>query len=275
MVVAGTVLRQGGHFSAPRNAREVVIFLSFLVVGMAPPFSSFLVAVLKEFAIHLVHLTPNAVLTLLLFAHACEMFVVVRPSVELFWHFFAPCRSGSLSPSFGTARQSRQSSSGGTALVSFPLLDRISGRTGNGIGCTSRWTTLPLFFVFLKALRRETPGGPKRRRWVRCGRRCWRDSSCSGAMASRPPRSPSTSSTIVCLHCRPILTCHGCTPVTGPWPGGWTRSWERKIPPSPSSLGGHALVQRSGGGGDRQSAPGNRCAGSDLTSSSSSRWRRW
>ena len=47
LVPVGTVLRRGGAFSAPRNAREVMVFLSFLVVELAPPFSSFFVAVLE------------------------------------------------------------------------------------------------------------------------------------------------------------------------------------------------------------------------------------
>ena len=74
-----------------------MVFLSFLVVGMAAPFLTFAGAVLEVFALHLVHLTPNTVLTLALFAHACEMFVGVFPSVELFRYFFAPCWLASLS----------------------------------------------------------------------------------------------------------------------------------------------------------------------------------
>jgi hypothetical protein len=75
LVLAGTVLRWDGAFPVPCNAREVVIFLSFLVVGLALAFLPFFVALLEEFALHLVHLTPNTVLMLALFAHACEMFV--------------------------------------------------------------------------------------------------------------------------------------------------------------------------------------------------------
>ena len=47
LVPVGTVLRRGGAFLAPRNSQEVVVFLSFLVVGLAPPFSLFFVAVLE------------------------------------------------------------------------------------------------------------------------------------------------------------------------------------------------------------------------------------
>jgi hypothetical protein len=85
----------------------VVTFLAFLAVGMATPFLVFVMAVLEEFAIHLVHLTPITVLTLALFAHTCEMFMGLQPSVELFRHFFTICQSGSLSPSPGAAPQPR------------------------------------------------------------------------------------------------------------------------------------------------------------------------
>jgi len=106
-VPTGTVLHWGGDIPAPRNAREVVVFLSFLVVGLAPPFSPFMVAVLEEFTLHLMHLTPNTVLTLALFSHTYEMFMGVQSSVEIFRHFFAPCWSSSLSPGPGAVRQLR------------------------------------------------------------------------------------------------------------------------------------------------------------------------
>ena len=35
LVPAGTMLRRGGAVPTPRNAREVVTFLAFLVVGLA------------------------------------------------------------------------------------------------------------------------------------------------------------------------------------------------------------------------------------------------
>ena len=98
LVPAGTVLHRGDAFPVLYHAREVVTFLSLLLVGLAPPFSPFMMAVLEEFALHLVHLTPSVVLTLALFAHACEAFVGVRPSVELFRHFYSVVRSGSVSP---------------------------------------------------------------------------------------------------------------------------------------------------------------------------------
>jgi hypothetical protein len=46
-------------------------------------------------------LSPNAVVTLALFAHVCEIFISVQPSVELFCYFFNLCQSSSVSPGIG------------------------------------------------------------------------------------------------------------------------------------------------------------------------------
>jgi hypothetical protein len=62
---------------------------------------------LEAHAIHLVHFVPNAVVTLTIFAHACEMFVGVQPSVELFRYFFLLCQAGKASPGPGAAQQAR------------------------------------------------------------------------------------------------------------------------------------------------------------------------
>ena len=40
------------------------------------------------------HLTPNLVLALAIFAHLCEMFVGVHLLVELFHHFYTLCLAG-------------------------------------------------------------------------------------------------------------------------------------------------------------------------------------
>jgi hypothetical protein len=78
-------------YPSPRCFGEVVIFLPFLMAGLVPPFSPFFIEVLETYAIHMVRLVPNTVVTLALFAHMCEMFVGVHPLVELFRHFFSLC----------------------------------------------------------------------------------------------------------------------------------------------------------------------------------------
>ena len=42
------------------------------------------------YGLHLLDFTPNAVLTMAVFAHLCENFVGIHPNVALFRHYFMP-----------------------------------------------------------------------------------------------------------------------------------------------------------------------------------------
>ncbi len=64
--------------------------LSFAMVGLILPFSRFFHEVLDFYKIHALHLAPNVVMTLAIFAHLCEMFVGVRPTMRLFQSFLVP-----------------------------------------------------------------------------------------------------------------------------------------------------------------------------------------
>ena len=65
------------------------IFLQTLLAGLVPPYSPFLEAVLEFYQIHLLHLHPNAILVLSIFAFLCEAYLGVKPSVALFRSFYA------------------------------------------------------------------------------------------------------------------------------------------------------------------------------------------
>nr|CAD39571.2 OSJNBa0019G23.14 [Oryza sativa Japonica Group]CAE75911.1 OSJNBb0115I21.14 [Oryza sativa Japonica Group] len=73
---------------APHYPGRSVFFLPFAMAGLVPPFSSFFMDVLEFYDLQMAHLTPNAVMTLAIFAHLCEMFIGVRPSLRLFRWFF-------------------------------------------------------------------------------------------------------------------------------------------------------------------------------------------
>nr|AAP53981.1 transposon protein, putative, unclassified [Oryza sativa Japonica Group] len=73
---------------APDYPGRSIFFLPFAMAGLVPPFSSFFMDVLEFYDLQMVHLTPNAVMTLGIFAHLCEMFIGVRPSLRLFRWFF-------------------------------------------------------------------------------------------------------------------------------------------------------------------------------------------
>ena len=67
-----------------REPRQVPIFDIFVRMGVVPPFSDFLLEILQAYGLRLLHLTPGPILDLTVFAHACEAFVRVMPSVALF-----------------------------------------------------------------------------------------------------------------------------------------------------------------------------------------------
>ncbi len=60
------------------------------MAGLIPPFSGFFHEVLDFYEIHALHLAPNAMMILVIFAHLCEMFIGVSPSMRLFQYFFIP-----------------------------------------------------------------------------------------------------------------------------------------------------------------------------------------
>ena len=67
----------------------MLLFKMSLSCGMIPPLSDFMMAVLSHYGIQVGHLSPGAICYIAVFAHLCEMFVGVRPSVGLFRHFFS------------------------------------------------------------------------------------------------------------------------------------------------------------------------------------------
>nr|AAV43899.1 hypothetical protein [Oryza sativa Japonica Group] len=82
------VVALGEGRPAPDYPGRSVFFLSFAMAGLVPPFSIFFMDILEFYDLQMAHLTPNAIMTLAIFAHLCEMFIGVRPSLRLFRWFF-------------------------------------------------------------------------------------------------------------------------------------------------------------------------------------------
>ncbi|KAE8777545.1 hypothetical protein D1007_49656 [Hordeum vulgare] len=64
-------------------------FLHNIYAGLVPPFSRFFTAIFDHYGIQALHLQPNSILLLSVFAFYCEAFVGVHPSVALLRHFFS------------------------------------------------------------------------------------------------------------------------------------------------------------------------------------------
>ena len=70
-------------------ATEVPIFIDALWAGLVPPFSAFFNVVLAHYQIHMLHLDPQSVTLLVVFAFVCKARVDIAPSVALLRHFFS------------------------------------------------------------------------------------------------------------------------------------------------------------------------------------------
>ena len=75
--------------SMARAVIEIPIFIDALWAGLLPPFSAFFNAVLEHYQIHMLHLDPQAMTLLAVFAFVCEGMVGIAPSVALPRHFFS------------------------------------------------------------------------------------------------------------------------------------------------------------------------------------------
>ena len=78
--------------SAPPEAQGSTFYplsVSAIASGLVPPFSEFFFSVLRHYDLQALHLHPNSVLLLAIFAYYCEAHVGVKPSVALLRHYFS------------------------------------------------------------------------------------------------------------------------------------------------------------------------------------------
>ncbi|WP_428610730.1 hypothetical protein, partial [Sedimenticola sp.] len=67
---------------------DFIFFVAYALAGLVPPLSSFFLKLLEYYGLQLHHVSPNSITLMAIIIHFYEMFVGVRPSVWLFWHFF-------------------------------------------------------------------------------------------------------------------------------------------------------------------------------------------
>ena len=83
-----TALRAGPAQWEAKGSTFYPFFMSAVIARMVPPFSEFFYAILRHYKLQALHLHPNSVLLLSIFAYYCEAHVGVMPSVALLRHFF-------------------------------------------------------------------------------------------------------------------------------------------------------------------------------------------
>jgi hypothetical protein len=75
------------------DTHEAVVFVSFLIRGLALPVSPFFRGLLDFYDLNLTHLNPNSILQVAIFVHLCEAFLRILPHFGL-WRYLYHCRPG-------------------------------------------------------------------------------------------------------------------------------------------------------------------------------------
>jgi hypothetical protein len=110
------------------DTHEAVIFMSFLIRGLALPVSPFFRGLLDFYSLNLIHLNPNYVLQIVVFVHLCEAFLGILPQFGLwkYLYHYQPEMAGGQHQLVGDAslelHRGRK-----TEYLDIPLKDSIKG----------------------------------------------------------------------------------------------------------------------------------------------------
>ena len=83
-----TELQAGSTVPEAQGSTFYPFFMNAIVAGLVHPFSNFFYAVLRHYRSQALHLHPNSILLLSIFAYYCQTHVGVVPFVALLRHFF-------------------------------------------------------------------------------------------------------------------------------------------------------------------------------------------
>jgi hypothetical protein len=75
------------------DAHESVVYVPFLIGGLALPISHFFCGLLDFYDLNLTHLNPNSILQVAIFVHLCEAFLGILHHFGL-WKYLYHCRPG-------------------------------------------------------------------------------------------------------------------------------------------------------------------------------------
>jgi hypothetical protein len=75
------------------DTHESVVYVPFLIRGLALPVSPFFRGLLDFYNLNLTHLNPNSILQISIFVHLCEAYLRILRHFEL-WKYLYHCRPG-------------------------------------------------------------------------------------------------------------------------------------------------------------------------------------
>jgi hypothetical protein len=110
------------------DTHESVIYISFLIRGLALPISPFFRGLLDFYHLNLTHLNPNSILQVSVFVHLCEAYLGTLPHFGL-WKYLYHCRPGMAGGQHqlvgGASLEMRRGRK--TEYLDIPLKDNIKG----------------------------------------------------------------------------------------------------------------------------------------------------
>jgi hypothetical protein len=110
------------------DTHESIIYIPFLICGLALPISPFFHGLLDFYHLNLTHMNPNSILQVSVFVHLCEAYLVVLPHFGL-WKYLYHCRPGMAGWQHqlvgGASLEMRRGRK--TEYLDIPLKDNIKG----------------------------------------------------------------------------------------------------------------------------------------------------
>jgi hypothetical protein len=110
------------------DTHESVVYVPFLLRGLALPISPFFRGLLDFYHLNLTHLNPNSILQIYIFVHLCEAFLGILPHFGL-WKYLYHCRLGMAGGQHqlvgGASLEMRRGRK--TDYLDIPLKDSIKG----------------------------------------------------------------------------------------------------------------------------------------------------
>ena len=110
------------------DTHESVVYVPFLIRGLALPISPFFRGLLDFYNLNLTHLNPNSILQISIFVHLCEAYLGILPHFGL-WKYLYHCRPGMAGGQRqlvgGASLEMRRGRK--TEYLDIPLKDNIKG----------------------------------------------------------------------------------------------------------------------------------------------------
>jgi hypothetical protein len=161
------------------DTHESVIYVPFLLRGLALPISPFFRGLLDFYRLNLTHLNPNSILQISIYVHLCEAFLGVLPHFGL-WKYLYHCRPGMAGGQHqlvgGASLEMRRWRK--TDYLEIPLKDSIKGWRLEWFIVENHGNSLPHGQGDSQMFTLRVGSSPPRiRRWLRQGL-CWLKLDC-------------------------------------------------------------------------------------------------